>query len=602
MKRHIAFWILFPLFSILLLAIILFYMDLANGPLILFILELIAFVGFIAASILLLNKRKLIRLIPFGGIILITVLFFSLAHPKTEKKSAVLGSEAMTEVLELKNGLVKGLYSNDKKVEVYAGIPYATPPVGELRWKEPMPVSDWEGVLDCTNFAPNSMQASSNSVMNTLVDIYAEGGWHPDYRSYPNQYNSEDSLYLNIWRPSNFSGKLPILVYIHGGSLTSGSSNSDDYNGEAMAKEGVIMITIAYRLGIFGYFAHPDLAIESKNGTTGNYGLLDQIQALKWVNENAIYFGGDKDNITIAGESAGSSSVSALCVSPLAKGLFKRAIGESSSIVGKNPPHTFRSLDSALKMGQNIMREMNCNSISDLRKLSSDELLKTKYTNSSMTIDGYAITESPYKTYLAGNNNEEALLNGYNVKEADAFVIPSMLFDLPNKDNIRNKLVEYFDEKLADEMIELYKDEIENDAFSVFNLIISMYWFYMPHYEWSSLAFNNKEDVYRYQFTKENGYYGTYHSGEIIYAYGNIGLSSKQFAYNESDYDLSNNMLSYWANFAKNGNPNGEGLKTWNKWNPKDNNMLELGEEIKEINESYVKAYQIIQEWNERTK
>ena len=575
-------------------------MDLANGPLVLFILELIAFVGFIVSSILLMNKRKLIRMIPFLSILAITALFFILSKPKTEYKRATRGNTKETEVLTLKNGDIKGLYTEDLDVEVYAGIPYAEAPIGDLRWKEPKAKSNWDGVLDCTKFAPNSYQAKKNSIMSTLVDMYAEGGWHPDYTSYPDQYMSEDSLYLNIWRPKNRSGNLPILVYIHGGSLTGGSSNGDDYNGEAMAREGIIMITISYRLGVFGYFAHPDLISESSNNTTGNYGLLDQIEALKWVNDNASYFGGDKNNITIAGESAGSSSVSALCVSPLAKGLFKRAIGESSSIVGKYPPHTFRSLDSALTTGKNIMKEMHCNSIEELRKLSPEELIKTKYINSSMTIDGYAITKSPYETYLAHENNEEALLNGYNVKEADAFVVPTMLFDLPNKDNIKGKLSEYFDETLAEEMVLLYKNEIDKDAFSVFNEIISAYWFFMPHYEWSILAINNGEDVYRYQFTKENGYYGTYHSGELIYAYGNLDKSLHGFAYNDSDYSLSKIMVGYFSNFVKYGNPNGDSLPNWKKWESEGDSLLELGEVIQEIPEKYVSAYKIIEDWNER--
>ena len=602
MRKHIVFWIIFPIVTLFLIAITLFYMDLANGPIIYLILELIAIGVYIAFSIILINKRKAIRLIPFLAMGITTVLLFMLSHPSKAVKRAVDGPYMETEVLTLKNGDVKGLYNEDKTVRVYASIPYAAPPVGNLRWKEPKEVSNWEGVLDCTNFAPISMQKESNAITNTLVDIYAEKSWHPDYNSYPTQYMSEDSLYLNIWRPNTEEVNLPILVYIHGGSLTGGNSNSSDYNGEAMAKKGVIMITVAYRLGVFGYLALDELQKESLNGTTGNYGLLDQIQALKWINENASYFGGDKNNITIAGESAGSSSVSALCVSPLAKGLFKRAIGESSSIVGTYPPHTFRSLDDALSTGKSIMKNMGCNSLEELRGVSAEKLVNASYLNSSMTIDGYAITKSPNLVYLNHENNEEALLNGYNVLEADAFVIPTMLFDLPNKNNIKSKLTDYFDEKLALDMMELYKDEIDKDAFSVFNEIISAYWFFMPHYEWSTLAYNNGEDVYRYQFTKENGYYGTYHSGEIIYAYGNILKSKHGFAYNESDYKLSDIMLSYWSNFAKYGNPNGEGLETWDKWDSNENNLLELGEKIQVISEKYIRTYQIIDEWNRRTK
>ncbi len=601
MKKHIVFLILFPILYLLLVAFALFFLDLTNGPIFLFVIEIIGLVLFLVASIVLINQKKRIRFIPILSILVLTIIVCATSKPETKIKRAATGNTTETEVLSLKNGQVKGLITEDNEVEVYAGIPYATPPVGNLRWKEPEPVKDWSGVLDCTNFASRSMQPKDNPITGTIVDIYAEKGWHPDYNSYPLMDRSEDSLYLNIWRPKNITGNLPILVYIHGGSLTNGTGASDDINGEAMAKKGVIMITIQYRLGVFGYFAHPDLVTESSNDTTGNYGLLDQIEALKWVNDNASYFGGDKNNITIAGESAGSSSVSALCVSPLAKGLFKKAIGASSSVIGKYPPHTWRSMDSALETGKNIMSEMNCNSIDELRKLPAEKLVNTKYANSSMTIDGYALTEAPNVTYQKGNNNEEALLNGYNVKEADPFVIPTILFDMPNKDNIESKLAQYFDSTAAHAFVELYKDEIEADAASTFNKIISAYWFYMPHYEWSTMAYNNGVRVYRYQFTKENGYYGTYHSGEIIYSYGNLARSTKQFAYNDEDYKLSEKMLSYWSNFAKVGNPNGTNLASWSEWNPTNNNLLELGTNISMFTEKHLAAYKIIESWNART-
>ena len=601
MKKHIAFCILFPIVYILLSLLTLLYLDLANGPMYLLFIEIALILGFLVSSILLINKRIIIRAIPFILFISLSVFLCSISKPITKTRKAMDGKNITeTEALTLKNGKVKGLYNSNSEVEVYAGIPYAKPPVGELRWKEPVPVENWDGVLDCTNFAPMSMQNYGNPVMGTAVEMYAEKGWHPDYKMYPNEPRSEDSLYLNIWRPSNSTGNLPILVYIHGGSLTSGRSSQDDYNGETMARQGIIMITIAYRLGIFGYFAHNDLISESINNTTGNYGLLDQIEALKWINENAEYFGGDKNNITIAGESAGSSSISALCVSPLAKNLFKRAIGESSSIVSKYPPHTFRSLDKALDTGNKIMEKLGCTSISELRSLSPEKLLEMTDYNSQMTIDGYAITESPIKTYEDGNNNEEALLNGYNVKEADAFVLPGMLFDLPNKDNIRSKLLSYFDETATNEFLELYKDEIEKDAFTVFNKIISLYWFYMPHYEWSTYAYNSGVKVYRYQFTKDNGYYGTYHSGELIYFYGNIGRSPRKFAYKVEDLSLSDKIVSYLVNFVKTGNPNGLDLNTWDEWTPSNNKLLELGTNTNMFEEPHLEAYAIIDRWNER--
>ena len=598
--QKIAFWIIFPLLTATFLSLMLFYFDLANGPLVFFILEMVAIAIFIFFRILLRNNKFRFRMIPTLTLLVITGLLIAFARPTTEMKSAAYyANPVATEVLTLKNGKIQGVYNKDKDVEVYAGIPYAKAPIGELRWKEPQEVENWEGIKDCSYFAARAMQNDQSPIINTLVDMYAEKAWHPDYNMTPLQNMSEDCLYLNIWRPAKITSNLPILVYIHGGSLTSGSSSYEDYNGEEMAKTGVIMITIAYRLGVFGYFAHEQLISESPNHTTGNYGLLDQIQALKWINENASYFGGDASNITIAGESAGSSSISAICSSPLAKGLFKRAIGESSSLVVKAPPHTYRSKDSALKVGDNIMKEFSCSSIEELRKIPADQLIHTKYTNSSMTLDGYALSKDPYQVYLDGENNEEALLNGFNVLEGDAFVIPQYLFSPTNKDNILPRLKEAFGDLYGQKFYDLYKTEIEKDAFSVFNEIFSIYWFMYPHYSWMNMANSNGVNVYSYQFTKENGFHGTYHAGEMIYAYGNVKKDTHSYRYNDSDVALSNTMLSYWSNFAKTGNPNGSNLPNWETYDPNKEEIMELGATVGKKATPHVAAFKLCEEYSE---
>lgn len=601
MKKGRILYLAIALFvSLLLGALLIFYLDLANGPIVILVLSIINLVCLIASIIYVSGKRRLFKFVPFIAFSLLCAILLPLAQPEISPKSAVRHANPVaTEVMHLANGDVRGVYNEDKSVEVYAGIPYAKPPVGDLRWKEPQPVENWQGVKECNKFGPRSMQPDSSPVMNSLIDIYSEKGWHPDYNMHPIQDMSEDSLYLNIWKPAHATANLPILMFIHGGSLTTGTSASDDYNGEELAKKGIIMITIQYRLGIFGYFAHPDLITESGNNTTGNYGLLDQIMALRWINDNASYFGGDKDNITIAGESAGSSSISALCTSPLAKNLFKRAIGESSSLVVKKAPHTYRPLDKALETGQKIMKEQDCSSISDLRKVNGFKLLQTQYKNDCMTLDGYALTKNPYDVYLAGENNEESLLNGYNVKEADAFVIPKNLLNPTNKSNILSRLKKEFGDNFGQRIYDSYKEKIDKDAFSAFNEIYSVYWFIQPHHSWSNMAFNNGLDVYRYKFTKENGYRGTYHSGEMIYAYGNINRSSRQFAYNQSDLDLMNTMSSYWINYVKTGNPNGEGLPTWSLYNPTDNKVMELGEHVGNIDDEYLELYKIIEDYIE---
>ena len=549
---------------------------------------------FFALRVLVRNKRALTRLLTWACFIALTTVIILSNNPAVSKKSAAYYSkpEKISEVLSLNEGKVQGIYNKDKTVQIYAGIPYAK----AERWKEPKAYT-WENTLDGSYFGPRSMQPDKHPIINGLVDIYSEKGWHPDYQMRPLMEKSEDGLYLNIWRPNNNATNLPVLVYIHGGSLTTGNSSNEDYNGESMAKQGVIMITIQYRLGVFGYFAHPDLKKEAQNetghATTGNYGLLDQVFALNWINNNASNFGGDKDNITIAGESAGSSAVSALCTTPLAKGLFKRAIGESSSLVIKKAPHTYRSEKDAYEVSEKILKEFNCKSIADLRKVKAESLVNTKYANQGMMLDGYAITKDPYQVYVDKENNEEALLNGYNVKEADAFVVPTYLFSPTNKDNILSRLQKNFGKEYGQKIYDLYLPKIKENAFEAFNEIFSVYWFIMPHHAWSNIALYNGLDVYRYQFTKLNGYRATYHSGEMAYCYGNLARQNKTYAYNDYDYALEKIMNTYWANFAKTGNPNGSGLPEWKKYEA-NGQVMELGDNLGLIDDEYLSLYSLL--------
>lgn len=593
-RKNLLFWILFPLGWTILSALLVFYFDLANGPLVFFILEIVLLVALFALRVVFRGKKWWVKLVIWLSFVFLTGSNMVLCRPIESTKNAYYYDNPVyvETPLELNEGKVKGVYNKDQDVEIYAGIQYAE----VERWKEPKPHT-WEGVKDGSKFGPRSMQPKPNSIIDTVLGIYAEKTWRPNYLMQPLQSRSEsESLQLNIWKPKNVTNA-PILVYIHGGSLTNGSSAADDINGETMAKHGIIMITIQYRLGVFGYFAHEDLANENEHHTTGNYGLLDQIYALNWINNNAANIGGDKKLITIAGESAGSSSVSALCTSPLAKGLFKYAIGESSSLVMKEPPHTYRTREKAYEVGENILKEFKCSSIEELRKVPAEKLAETKNANQEMMLDGYALTKNPYQVYVDHENNEEALLNGYNVREADAFVIPSFLFSPTNKKNIESRLAEYLNEKYAGLICDLYKDEIEKDAFSALNEIMSVYWFIMPHHVWSNMALTNGEPVYRYMFTKENGFYGTYHSGEIVYAYGNLDKLNKPYAYDAKDFALSDAMVDYWSNFVKTGNPNGEGLHEWKTYNPETASILELGENIREIPDKFVDLYNILNQY-----
>lgn len=597
---RILFWIFFPLGYIILSLLLIFYLDLANGPLICFILMLILLTSLAITQIIFRNKNMFIRLGIWLGFIILTALDLSLAKPGLEYRSAVLNSNPeATEVLTLPDGKIQGVYTEDKSVEVYAGIPYAKAPLGELRWKEPQDVEKWDGIRDCSTFKSKSMQKLENSITNTLVDMYAEKSWHPNYNEQKIEISSEDSLYLNVWKPNTNETNLPVLVYIHGGSLTTGSPSFFAYNGETMAKNGIIQINIAYRLGVFGYLALDELESESSNHTTGNYGLLDQIKALKWVHENVSYFGGNPNNITICGESAGSSSVSAICASPLAKGLFTKAIGESSSVALKNPAHTFRSLEEAKKVGNEVLEEFNCSSVEELRKIPADQLVNTKSTNSSMTVDGYALPDTPYNLYKNGLANDVPLLNGCNSQEADAFTVPTFLLaGQPNKSNSRERLIGYLgDEEIVDQMMSLLPFDTDEHAFRSFNDIISTYWFLYPHYSWSKLIETNySSPVYTYYFDKENGYYSGYHSGELVYVFGNINrLGDLGFAYDESDYSLSKTMNKYWAAFIKTGNPNVTSSPLWEQWSSTTTKVMYFGSTTEMITDKLAALYPLFE-------
>ena len=353
-------------------------------------------------------------------VLLISSIFISCASTNAKKINPTgLKNQTRTEVISVTGGDVRGIINKEGTVEIFAGIPFAAPPVGQLRWKEPQDVIPWNGVLEADHFAPMAMQKESGKVFNFLMNIYTHA---KSDRTYGGPM-SEDCLYLNVWRPVGKApqGGWPVLVYVHGGSLMSGQSWYEKYDGENLASNGIIVVNIAYRTGVFGYFADQELAAESEHGSTGNYGLLDQIKALEWVHNNIAAFGGDTANVTIAGESAGSSSVNALCATPLTKGFFRRAIGESSSVIQETPPHTFRTMEAALKMGDDIKAEFKCQNVSELRAIPADKLIKTKYANNSMTVDGYALPETPYEIYKKGLNHEEALINGFNAQEGFGF-------------------------------------------------------------------------------------------------------------------------------------------------------------------------------------
>lgn len=571
------------------------------------------------------NKRRDMRIRAIGALLMFVLVLaanYFLTKPPVKRVPVVDNKKPdVTTVVTIDQGQLTGVYNKDHTVRAYGGIPYAKPPVGELRFREPQAPDKWEGVRACDHFGPMAMQPRSSVIYDSLARIV---GYH-DYRlQFGDEYveeMSEDCLYLNIFAPEKETDDLlPVVLYIHGGSLTTGKPSYTEYRGEDLAKKGVVYVNCAYRLGVFGYYAAEDLKKESPNGTTGNYGLLDQIAALKWVYNNIKAFGGDPKRITIAGESAGASSVNAICASPLSKGLFQYAIAESSSVLPKEPFHTFRYYEDDIATGDAVRSEFRVETSQELRSVPAKELVTTITDNSAMTVDGYAITQQPYLTYEQGKNNEKALLNGFNVKESDAF----LLDDEATRDNYVELLADDIGD-YAEELAQVVPYNLPQrdqhiiidklgEAKGALNVAYSAMWFTYPHYVWNNYLVKQGVPAYEYYFTKTNNVLTNYHAGELPYAYGNLwrhpGL------YDDSDYELSEIMQSYWVNFIYNGDPNGnyrkadepgdgiysteitdKPLPVWEMRNKGQDKLLQLDTTIQMIDDPNLEIYKVIDKY-----
>ena len=537
------------------------------------------------------GKRRLVRLGGWLCFIAAYAVILWVSWPPVRPVPAVSGKSAgVTDIVHTAQGDLTGVLTEDGKTEVYAGIPYAKPPVGDLRWREPEPADPWEGVLAADHFAPMSMQTQSLPIYSSLRQII---GFH-DYKFFDFSDNyrepfSEDSLYLNIWKPAGDVSDCPVLVYVHGGSLQTGQPWYHDYSGEGLAREGVVVVNMGYRLGIFGFFADAELAAESPNKTTGNYGLLDQIMALQWVHDNIASFGGDPENVTLAGESAGSACVSALCTSPLAKGLFRRVVGESSTVTAPQPAHSFRMLEEAYEAGEKTKERLGAASAEALRSMPAEKIVGEMQIHHHITVDGYVLEETPYESYAKGIHNEEAQLHGYNREEAAPFI----LFSQANMKNYEQKVRDAFDEPYASQILSLYPASTDEEANRYWADIYTAVLFSYGHWWWERQALQNDIDAYVYHFTKENGRLGSWHSGEEVYLYGNIPSDSK--LYDEADRELSRIMLMYFRNFIATGDPNGEGLPEWNR-STGAGKVQELGLQTGETDAPYQDLYAVLDE------
>lgn len=541
----------------------------------------------------LIKRKWYIRIFLWIFLYITSGLLLASARPALIDRTTTLSYKSETEPVQIQNGIITGVYNEDHSVAIYAGIPYAKPPIGSLRWKAPQEPDNWNDIRKADHFSDSAVQTYIPSLVTNLLALQ-EGTQSLTPLITDNEISSEDCLYLNVWTSANpVSQKRPVIVFIHGGSFLNGSGSLDSYNGEAMAKKGAVFVTINYRLGIFGFMASPELTSESEDHTSGNYGILDQIEALKWVKNNIASFGGDPDNITIAGQSAGSMSVNILQASPLSKGLFQRVIGESASNFGSRgiKGSDMETLKEAEKTGSAYAKSLNNASLEKLRSMSSSQLLKAS-KNFSMRpiIDGYILPDSIYNIYSAGKENDVPSLIGYNANESSVYLqmpfplILSSKASFLSSDEFREEIYQTYG-SFAEEFLEKYPSS--NSAQSKESQLASgsLQWFGWHMHTWATLQsqFANSP-VYLYYFDQVqpgNSTFqklGAYHSSEIAYSYGNLNKTG--LSYTKEDYQLSDIMTSYWFNFALTGDPNGGSLPFWETFDKKKDRVMELGNQV----------------------
>lgn len=485
------------------------------------------------------------------------------------------------------NGVVQG-YFDGTDVRVFAGIPYVQPPVGELRWREPQPMSNWNGIRVADHFGDRPMQPT---LWKDMV-----------FRS---ASMSEDCLYLNIWTPATGTN-LPVFVYFHGGGLIAGDGSEPRYDGSAFARNGIIVVTINYRLGIFGFFAHPELTRESPHHASGDYGYLDQNAALRWIRTNIAAFGGDSGKVTIGGQSAGAFSVSLHMVSPLSRGLFYGAIAESGSFLGEKSTPTLAEGERA---GVLFAASLGASNLKELRRIPAGRLLEASRENKGAAaqtiIDGYFLTEEPQETFFTGRQADVPLLAGWNSAEVDYH---SLLGDAePTPENFRAKVLDLYG-KQTGEVLALYPASNATEALrSATDLASDRFLGYrtwkLIDESWKSSG----QPVYRYLWRQipprvndavKPGSnvlppQGAAHSSELPYVFGALDRITDA-KWTPADYQASKAIHGFFANFIRTGNPNGQDLPHWPWFQASIPQVMQIDAHPHTIPEPHLERYQFL--------
>ncbi len=470
-------------------------------------------------------------------------------------------------------GAVEGQVTAGGKVHAWLGIPFAAPPTGTHRWQPPRRAEPWEGVRKADAFGPRCMQ---NPVFGDMI-----------FRD----RQDEDCLYLNVWAPADAAGKkLPVMFWIHGGGFQAGAASEPRQDGTMLAQKGVVVVSANHRLGVFGFFAHPELTAESETKASGNYGLLDMIAALQWVRRNVAAFGGDPDAVTIFGESAGSFAVSALMAAPPARGLFHRAIGESGAYFQlAGGPLALKPLSASEADGVGFATHAGTDSLAALRAMPGEALLKAAQGRwFSPIVDGHVLPDTVEAIFAAGRQAQVPLLAGWNADESRAGVVlgkekmTAAVF-------IANAKTRFGDR--ADDLLKVYPASSDEEAVESAAALAGDFFIGYSTWKWiEAHRATGNAPVYRYSFDRKipvppdltiNGKpataedIGARHAGEIEYVFGQLDTVPK-VTWTDADRMLSDRMMTYWSNFAKTGDPNGSGLPEWPAYDPATPRVLHL--------------------------
>lgn len=490
---------------------------------------------------------------------------------------AVVATAALTtaataqDIVKTESGTVAGTLNPDHTVRMFKGLPFAAPPVGDLRWEPPQPPLSWQGTRQADKFGSACLQT------DVYGDIY--------FRDNP---PSEDCLTLDIWMPAQpASAKLPVIVWFYGGGFVAGSASEPRYDGENLAKKGVIIVSPNYRLGVFGFLSHPELSKESDHHASGNYGLLDQVAALHWVLRNIAAFGGDPQNITIAGESAGSLSVSALMASPLSKDLFQKAIGESGAFFPSRPTGgpQLRPLAETEQFGVKFAESVGASSLAQLRPKPANELLQAAAQHNKgfefrPNIDGYFLPTDVRRIYEKGQQSHVPLLAGWNADEVKISVLLNP--HKPTPKSFAEQAEARFDGD-ASEFLKLYPAATDPEVLLSAEALASDDFIIFSTWKWTDLQSKTGDaPVYQYRFEQNPAVKpgamvgslpaseaGARHACEIQYVFQTL-RSEEGVPWTADDFKVSDEMASYWTNFAKTGDPNGADLPAWPPYNSKD--------------------------------